>query len=131
MFKKLIFGLLILTTIFSFNLAVFADTTAGPQTYTITVTEKGGKYDFGFIDASFKNGWLTDSITFDVSIYAENGIAYIEFSPDVEKFLKDVHIKVKKSVVTLYEVTTGEMVTIEINRYNFKAKHFSRLVVID
>lgn len=132
--RKLIAIILTLLIIMTGTLPVFGDTLPGPEKYQITVTSAGGIFDFNGITAHFKKDCLgrgMESITFDVSIYAEGGTPYIEFGPSIEKFDKKVLIKVERGERDFYDIATGKTITIFLDRYNFHADHFSRLVVID
>ncbi|MFZ5352549.1 MAG: hypothetical protein ACOZCL_07490 [Bacillota bacterium] len=109
MFKKLFVLLLITSLICSSTLIILADS-SGPDVYTITVTEDSGSYTFGNIEVTFKKDSLGRSfepVVFTVSVYAENGTPYIEFTPDVEEFFMDVHIKVKKGTMDFYDTVLG------------------------
>lgn len=97
-------------------------------TQTITVTEEGGRYQIGFVNVEFKKDMLDldEPITFDVKIYAENGVAYIEFEPDVATFYKKVHIRIDKYDGLLYDVATGENISVDVKKQQILAEHFSR-----
>ncbi|MFZ5987361.1 MAG: hypothetical protein ACOYWZ_09605 [Bacillota bacterium] len=95
---------------------------------TITVTEEGGKYDIGFITIHFLKDCLPEDqlpATFNFKIYVKDGEAGIEATPDVEKFLKPVLIKVNKYSGYLYDEDKGENVYVNIKPQVVIAKHFS------
>jgi len=133
MFKRWASFIIIIAMILSFS-AVFADVQQTPQDYNITVTEDGGKYYINNVELSFKKDSMLKDMqptTFTVALYAENGVPYIDINPSVQKFAKDVKIKVQKGVIALYDIATGETVLIELENYNFKVEHFSRYVLMD
>lgn len=133
MFKKFASFILILAMVLSFT-TVFADAQQAPEVYTITVTEDGGRYDFGNVELTFKKDSMEKGmlpVTFTVTFYAENGVPYIDINPSVALFARDVKIKVEKGEVALYDVATGETTNIEFENYNFKVEHFSRYGLFD
>ena len=137
MFKKFASFILILAMVLSFT-TVFADAQQAPEVYTITVTEDGGRYDFGNVELTFKKDSMEKGmqpVTFTVAFYAENGVPYIDISPSVDQFARDVKIKVEKGEVALYVVekgeTTGETTNIDFENYTFKVEHFSRYSLMD
>jgi len=96
---------------------------------TITVTEDGGRYKIGFVEVEFKKDFLEkgmEPVTFDVEVYAEDGLAYIEFSPDAEDFAKKVHIRVDSYEGLLYDKTLGENIEVDIAKQQIVTSHFSR-----
>lgn len=98
-------------------------------TETFTVDEKGGHFDIGFTTVIFRNGFLDEDelpITFEVKLYAENGEVFIEFTPDVEVFEKEVIVHVFAFEGYIYDVATGEYVFVDISNNVFKVEHFSR-----
>lgn len=132
--KKLLTSILIICMIFSLSSFTFADPgLTAPEEYQITVTSKGGIFDFGDVSVQFLNGFLGKDaapITFTVYLYSENGTPYIEFTPDVEKFVKDVHINVKRSTRTFYDIITKDTIKIHLDSYHFKVEHFSRYSIV-
>lgn len=132
--KKLIVGILIICMIFSLSSFAFADSgLSAPEEYQITVTSKGGTFDFGDVSVQFLNGFMGKDaapITFTVYLYSENGTPYIEFTPSVEKFVKDVHINVKKSTRAFYDIVTEKTINIHLDSYHFKVEHFSRYSIV-
>jgi hypothetical protein len=132
MFKRWASFILIFALMLSFS-TVFADAQQGPQVYNITVTEDGGIYSFGNVELVFKKdsmGKDMQPITFTVSLYAENGVPYIDIEPSVEDFDKAILIKVKAANVEMYDIATGETLNIKLENYTFKVKHFSRYIII-
>lgn len=133
MLKRWASFILILVMVCSFS-AVFADAQQAPEVYNITVTEKGGNFEFGNVELNFKKDSISkdmQSIDFTVAFYAENGTPYIDINPSVEQFAKDVKIKVRKGEVAMYDTVTGETVNIQLDNYNFKVEHFSRYILMD
>ncbi len=136
--KKLVVILIALLLTFSFSVDSFAKGEKKNSSESnesamideeITVTDKGGKFRVGFITIEFKKDFLKDvdlPITFNVKIYAENGDVYIEFSPDVEEFAKEVTLKGAAFKGYLFDVATGENIYVEIEKHKLKVKHFSR-----
>ena len=95
---------------------------------TLTVTAAGGKYEVGFVTLEFKKDFLDPEMlpaTFEVSIYADDGIGYIEFSPDTPDFAKKVHIKVAAYQGPLFDKALGENIDITIKRQQLLVDHFS------
>lgn len=96
---------------------------------TITVTEDGGRYQIGFINVEFKKESLDAAklpITFEVKVYAENGVNYIEFQPDVSEFYKKVHIRIDKFDGVIYDQATGVNISITTKNEQLVVEHFSR-----
>lgn len=96
---------------------------------TITITNKTSKFDIGFVRVQFIKNSLAEEaypITFDVSVYAENGELFIEFDPDVEVFFKDVIIHVYKYDGFIYDVALDDFIYVEVPNSVFKVPHFSR-----
>ena len=133
MFKRWASFIIIVAMILSFS-SVFAEVQQVPQSYNITVTEDGGKYNFDNVELTFKKNSIEkdmQQVTFEVALYVENGVPYIDINPSVELFAKDVEVKVKKGEIALYDIATGEIVNIQLENYNFKVEHFSRYVLMD
>ncbi len=135
--KKLIILFTAVLLAFSFSLSVYAKeknqnhNSDSPLIIEeeITVTNEGGTFEVGFASIKFKKGFLNDDalpITFTVSIYAEDGEVYIEFSPDVEAFLSDVKVKATSFEGYLYDVSLEENILIQIKTQSLKVEHFSR-----
>ncbi len=126
--KNLMIMILIIMFIFS-SVAAIAAEEPGVYKETITVTEEGGKYEIGFVDVEFRKDFLDSEmlpVTFDVEIYAENGKSYIEFSPDVKKFLKKIHIRVDRYNGLLYDKEVEENIAVSIRKNHLVVSHFSR-----
>ncbi|MDF2592886.1 MAG: hypothetical protein K0S75_2352 [Clostridia bacterium] len=133
MLKKWTSFILIFVMVLSFT-TVFADSQQAPQVYTITVTDAGGKYEFGNVELTFNRDSMEKGmqpVTFTVAFYTENGVPYIDINPSVDQFAKDVNIKVKKGEVELYNTETGKIESFELENYNFKVEHFSRYALFD
>ncbi len=106
-----------------------------PITYeeTFTVTETGGNFKIGFATVQFKRNFLDETdlpLDLDVQIYAENGVVYIEFNPDVIEFERDVKIKANKFEGYIYDRGTKKNIYIEIPGQTFFVSHFSRYCFI-
>lgn len=106
-----------------------------PITYeeTFTVTEKGGNFKIGFAKVQFKKGFLDKEdlpLVVEVAMYAEDGIVYIEFSPDVDEFKRDVKIKANKFKGYIYDRATGENIYVDVPNQVFYVSHFSRYCFI-
>lgn len=96
---------------------------------TITLQNKRSHFNVGFVRVDFKKDALPEDaypITFEVKVYAENGKVYIEFSPDVDDFFKDVKITVRNYEGFIYDVGTDEYIFVDIDRTVFYVSHFSR-----
>lgn len=129
-FKRWASFILILMVVLS-TMTVFADTQQGPAVYNITVTEDGGRYQVGNIELTFKKDSMQkdmEPITFTVQLYAENGTPYIQFDPSVEKFNKDVRIRVQGGTYQMYDIAKGQTTNIKFVNYSFKVEHFSRYI---
>lgn len=95
---------------------------------TFTVDKDGGKYKVGFVTLHFLKGCLPkDQLPkeFNVKVFVKDGEAGIEVTPDVEKFLKPVLIKVDRFSGYLYDEAKGENVYVNIKPQVVVAKHFS------
>ncbi len=126
--KKAFLLLLAFTFIFS-SIPVLAASN-DPVIYkeTITLDANGGRFQIGFVNVEFKKDFLDDELlpaTFDIEIYAENGVGYISFSPDTPKFNKKVHIRVDSYKVLLYDKATNQNIKIHIPKQQILAEHFS------
>lgn len=98
-------------------------------TETVTIENETTKFDIGFVRVDFKKNAIPEDmypITFEVELYAEDGEIYIEFSPDVEDFLKDVTIHVHAYEGFIYDVSVDEYVYVDVPNFVFKVPHFSR-----
>ena len=95
----------------------------------ITVTEDGGRYQIGFAEVEFKKEFIDSSLlpaTFEIEIYAENGIAFIEFNTDASHFFKKVHIRAKKYNELLFDKAIGENILVDIKSQQILVEGFSR-----
>lgn len=126
--KRLLNLLLVIVMVIAFGYPVSAKEQPAQFQGTITVAENGGKYTVGFVTVEFKKDFLQlDSpTTFEARVYAENGLAYIEFSPDTPDFYKKVHIKVDAYEGLIYDRTLGKNIEIDIKHNQILAEHFSR-----
>lgn len=96
---------------------------------TIVLSNHTSHFEVGFVRVDFKKNALPDEaypITFEVKLYAEDGEIYIEFSPDVEEFFKDVKIHVFAFDGYIYDVSLEEFIYVEVPNFVFKVDHFSR-----
>lgn len=126
---KRIFMFLIILLLLLVNIPVMASEQPAEYKATITVTEDGGRYQIGFAEVEFKKDSLDLDqlpVTFDVRIYAENGINYIEFTPDIPDFYKQVHIRIGKFKGQLYDRAAGENIQVNVKKQQILAGHFSR-----
>jgi hypothetical protein len=131
MLKRWAGFILIFVMLLSFS-TVFADTQQAPQVYTITVTEEGGKYIFENVELVFNKdsmGKGMQPITFTVSLYAEDGVPYVDIAPSIEAFSRNVSIKVHRGELEMYDIITGETLNVELETYNFNVEHFSRYII--
>lgn len=127
MWRKLVFFLLALIFIFS-SIPVNAEEKPVIYKETITVTEDGGRYQIGFVNVEFKKDFLNAEklpITFEVTVYCENGIPGISFTPDVPDFYKKVHIRTDSYTGLLYDATTGKNIQVNVDKQQVLAPHFS------
>ncbi|WAM34560.1 hypothetical protein [Caldicellulosiruptor morganii] len=100
------------------SLAFAKDETPVQFSGSFTVTNEGGKFQVGFVQIDFKKDSLPDgidSITFNAQIYAENGVVYIEFSPDA-KFKKDVHLKCEGYEGYIYDRSAGINIYVKLKK---------------
>lgn len=128
MSRKLIALLIALILVFTAMPSIASDL---PVVYksSITVTEAGGRYQVGFVNLEFKKEFLEADrlpITFDVELYAENGVVYVEILPDTEDFCKNVHIRVNKYEDQLYDKLKGQNVKVKVKKQQIVTGHFSR-----
>lgn len=96
---------------------------------TIFVTKDGGSFEVGFATVKFPKDFIESNmlpIRFDVEISAVNGVAGIEFTPDVPDFNKDVIIKVECYRGWLYDKAKGKNIWVNVRPQVLKVKHFSR-----
>ena len=132
--KKVLFSL-IMSLVFLFSSTpVLAAQNVEPFKKDITVTADGGKYQVGFITVEFKKNFLEPDmlpITFSAEIYAENGQAYIQFSPGTPEFYKKVHLKGDAFKGYIYDKETGKDIYVTFKHNQILAEHFSRYIWID
>lgn len=96
---------------------------------TIKVNDNGGVFRVGFADVIFKKDCLGSDklpVTIDVEISAVNGIAGIEFHPDISNFSKQVTIQVDAYKGYIYDKTQRKNIYVEIKKQQLKVSHFSR-----
>lgn len=127
--KKILVLFMVIMTIFSISIPSIAAEEYNVYKETITVTEDGGRYQVGFVNVEFKKNFISDEklpATFEVQVYAENGVVYVEFSPDTPEFFKKVHIRVDKYNGLLYDKSLGKNIKVNINKQQILAPHFSR-----
>ena len=95
---------------------------------TLTVTEQGGNFKFDFVKINFARNCVDEAMPLlvNVEMYAENGMVYIEFTPDVETFNKAVQIKAYKYCGYIFDRATGENIYVEIPSQMLWVTHFSR-----
>lgn len=95
----------------------------------IKVTENGGVYKVGFATIKFPKGFVNSDelpAVIEVQVYAENGEAYIEFSPDMPDFIKDVTISAHTYDGLLYDKAQNKNIGVYVKSQKFKVSHFSR-----
>ena len=95
----------------------------------ITVTEKGGVFQVGFTTIKFQKDFIDEDqlpVKINVKIYAEDGKKYIEFSPSMPDFKKDVIVIVHSYNGLLYDETLGENIQVRIKQQVLIFEHFSR-----
>ncbi|OPZ94223.1 MAG: hypothetical protein BWY74_00731 [Firmicutes bacterium ADurb.Bin419] len=95
---------------------------------TVTVTEKGGTFEVGFVTVNFPKNFLEKgkyTKTFTLKVCARDGEIGIEATPDTNKFLKPVLIKVNNYKGFLYDEVTGENIFVNVKKQTVVAKHFS------
>ena len=128
MFKKITLFLMVFVLLLT-SVPVMASEQPVEYKATITVTADGGRYQVGFINVEFKKDCLDPEqlpLTFDVQVYAENGANYIQFSPDIPKFYKQVHIRIDKYNGLLYDRALEKNITADVKKQQILAGHFSR-----
>ena len=95
----------------------------------IMVTEKGGAYNVGFAKVFFPRDFIDDSklpVKVQIEVYAERGKAYIEFSPDIPRFKKEVTITAVTYNGLLYDKAFKKNIQTRVRSQKFKVRHFSR-----
>jgi hypothetical protein len=141
MYKKLMVVLLLLVLVFTAVPASAANyhnydiqkiqMLQNPVIYksTINVSSDGGIFDVGFATVKFPKSFIDPDqlpITLNVEISAINGVAGIEFSPDIPNFNKEVIIRINNYDGLLYDKTKGKNVWVHIKSQVLKVNHFSR-----
>ena len=94
----------------------------------IVVTEKGGKFEVGFVTLDFPKNFLDDERLpkkFHVAVFAQNGEAGVEVTPSTDGFKKNVHIKVDSYKGLLYDKAKEKNIPVSIKKQVIKAEHFS------
>ncbi len=141
--KKRVFAILVILTILLSSVSAFAVPNGNyplegvsvsateKVTYeeTLEVSAQGGTFQLGFAAITFKKNFVENvewPLEIKVSIYAEDGIAYIELVPDMGNFKKKVKVKVKKFEGYLYDNATGENEWFELQNQTLQLSHFSR-----
>ncbi|WP_010245730.1 hypothetical protein [Acetivibrio cellulolyticus] len=95
---------------------------------TVTVTEKGGSFEVGFVTVNFPKDFLTKDQypkTFTLRVCAKDGEVGIEASPDTNNFLKPVKIKVDAYTGFLYDEVTNQNIFVNVKKQTIIATHFS------
>ncbi len=95
----------------------------------ITVTEKGGVFQVGFTTIKFPKGFIDKDqlpVTINVKITAVNGIAGIEFTPDIPDFKKEVIVNVHSYNGLIYDETLDKNINVRIKQQKLILEHFSR-----
>ena len=129
MFKKKILVLMMIFALILTAAPVMANEEPVMYQDTISVTADGGRYQVGFVNIEFKKDFLDPDMlpaTFEVSVYLEDGVGYVEFDPGTPNFFKKVHIRVGKYEGLLYDKALGENIEITVKNQQILADHFSR-----
>lgn len=141
MFKKLTVILLLLVLVFTAMPVSAANyhgydiqkikTAHAPVVYksTINVTENGGIYTVGFATVEIPKDFIDADrlpVRLKVEISAVDGIAGIEFTPDVPGFNEDVVIRVNHYEGLLYDKEKRKNIWVDIKSQVLTVKHFSR-----
>jgi hypothetical protein len=140
MFKKLLSGLLLAVLLVS-NVPVLAAKDKNVQSVvsysesdsivfekTVTITEKGGEVEVGFVTVKFHKDFLPKDQypkTFTLKIFAKDGEVGIDVTPDTQNFSKPVQIKVDSYKGFLYDEVKGENIYVNVKNQTIVAKHFS------
>ena len=136
-FSKPVMVILVILLILTLSPVIASAKTMGtevpeaPVTFeeTIVITEDGGTFDVGFTKIKFPKDCLDDEIlplVVDIEIYAEDGIVYIEFTPDVDEFNAIIKITASKFEGYIYDRATGENIYVKIPKQKLWVTHFSR-----
>lgn len=95
----------------------------------IRVTENGGEYKVGFATIKFPRNFISGSklpVKIKVEIYSEKGKTYIDFSPDMSNFKKEVTISTQSYKGLLYDKAYKKNIQVNIRSQKFEVRHFSR-----
>ncbi len=95
----------------------------------ITVTEMGGVFQVGFTTIKFPEGFIDDDqlpVIINVKLYADNGQGYIEFSPSIPDFNKNVIVKFHSYNGLLYDKALGKNIQVRVKQQVLIMEHFSR-----
>lgn len=140
MFKKILSGLLLVVLMVSSvpalaaqdkNVQSVASYSASNNIVferTVTITEKGGKVEVGFVTVNFPKDFLAEDQypkTFTLKVFSKDGEIGIEANPDTQDFSKPVLIKVDNYKGFLYDEVKGENVFVNVKKQTIVAKHFS------
>lgn len=96
---------------------------------TLTVTSERRTYRVGFVTIRFPNDFIAEEelpVTVKVSLYAEDGQVWIEFSPNLDEFDHKVIVIVDNYEGLLYDVTSEHNVWVSVDRQVLVLSHFSR-----
>lgn len=95
----------------------------------IVVTGAGGVYQVGFTTIKFPSGFISADklpIKIHVEISSVDGVAGIEFTPDIPVFNADVTINVHSYNGLLYDETLRKNIPQNIKHQVLQVNHFSR-----
>jgi hypothetical protein len=95
----------------------------------ITVTERGGVYQVGFVTVKFPKDFIDEDqlpIKINVKITAEDGKAGIEFTPDIPNLNRNVIVNVHSYNGLLYDGTLGRNIRVHVKHQILILEHFSR-----
>jgi hypothetical protein len=95
----------------------------------IEVTSKGGVYQVGFVTVKFPKDFIDSNqlpVTINVEISAVDGVAGIEFQPDIPEFNKEVTIIVHPYNGQLFDKSVGTNIPVQIINQKMTVEHFSR-----
>jgi len=134
MLKKWMAVLVAVFYLFTCMPVMAEDNVPGLIQETITVTERGGKFEVGFVTLQFPNKWIDlegEAEELTVRIYAEKNElgevkVYIDIDKDLKNFNKEVHIKVDSYQGKLLEQSEGKLIDVKVKKQQIKVDHFSR-----
>lgn len=95
----------------------------------ITVSEKGGVYQIGFVTVKFPKDFIDEGelpIKINVKVTAVDGKAGIEFTPDIPFFNRGVSVNVHPYSGLLYDETQGKNIRVGVKHQILILEHFSR-----